>query len=138
PGYGNSYFLPRLSRLWDFQAGYRYHAKSGTKLLGWHDDWLVIASEGGDPFIFLQDTEKILYAHHGIGLWEPNDLFNDLPLMVISPAILGVIKITARQDFNDPESNIKEQYQIEAKQRINSISQSLVETNKILSSLGWT
>src|SRR5262249_1596276 len=51
-GYGNPYFLPSLSGLWRHQAGYRYDPDTRERFPHWDDDWLVIADEGADPFIF--------------------------------------------------------------------------------------
>ncbi|MBE1188267.1 hypothetical protein IH740_25570, partial [Escherichia coli] len=48
---GNPFFLPSLARLWQRQAGYRWHGISGERLSGWQDDWLVVADQGADPFI---------------------------------------------------------------------------------------
>src|SRR5438309_2976793 len=44
-GYGNPYFLPSLSHLWTFQAGYRYHPETHERFAEWEYDWLVIADE---------------------------------------------------------------------------------------------
>src|SRR5687767_3387117 len=40
----NPYFLPSLSKLWEYQAGYRYHGDTGERFPEWDDDWLVIGS----------------------------------------------------------------------------------------------
>ena len=53
-GYGNPYFLPSLSGLWHYQAGYRRHPDTRECFPDWDDDWLVIADQGADPFIFSQ------------------------------------------------------------------------------------
>src|SRR5690348_16656301 len=33
--YGNPWFLPRLSSLWSFQAGYRWHGVTGEQIPEW-------------------------------------------------------------------------------------------------------
>src|SRR5688572_30311796 len=55
-GYGNPYFLPSLTRLWEFQAGYRWDGVTGERISDWDDDWIVVADEGGDPFILSRST----------------------------------------------------------------------------------
>src|SRR5688500_13721760 len=72
-GNGNPYFLPSLAKLWDFQAGYLWNSLSGESIDDWDDDWLVVGDEDGDPFIFDRGSSKVLFAHHGEGVWEPDE-----------------------------------------------------------------
>jgi hypothetical protein len=58
-GHGNPDFLPSLSGLWHYQAGYRYHPDACERFPDWHDDWLAIADGGGDPSFF---PEHLLLA----------------------------------------------------------------------------
>ncbi len=64
-GYGNPYFLPSLVHLWAHQTGYRTHGFTHERLTDWDDDWLVVADQGGDPFIFSRGSGTILHAFHG-------------------------------------------------------------------------
>jgi len=57
--YGNPWYLPSLAQLWDLQAGYRYHPETNERFDEWMDNWLVVAYDGGDPYIFDTDTEII-------------------------------------------------------------------------------
>src|SRR5262245_30438880 len=50
--YGNPFFLPALSALWEFQEGYRWNSITHNRIEDWDDDWLVVGRQGGDPFIF--------------------------------------------------------------------------------------
>jgi hypothetical protein len=69
--YGNPYFLPRLTGLWEFQAGYRWNGLSGERIEDWDDDWLVVADEGGDPFMFSRSSGRILHAYSwGQSCWK--------------------------------------------------------------------
>jgi hypothetical protein len=61
--HGNPYFLPSLVDLWQFQAGYRWNGLSGEPTEDWPDDWLVVADEGGDPFIFVRSSGAVLHAY---------------------------------------------------------------------------
>jgi hypothetical protein len=63
--YGNRYFLPSLAHLWSYQIGYRIHGVTGKRIEDWNDDWVVIADEGGDPFIFSRSKGVVLHAFHG-------------------------------------------------------------------------
>lgn len=77
-GYGNSWYVPSLSKLWDLQAGYRYKLKQTNAIMNGQTIGLVLAYEGGDPYIFDTDTGIILDDAHGQGIWDPKPLFEDL------------------------------------------------------------
>lgn len=87
----NPCFLPRLSELWAFQVGYRWSGLNDEPIHDWLDAWLVVASLGGDPFIFHRRTGSILHDFHGSGKWEPQYLFEDLNSMAACLAQLGTI-----------------------------------------------
>src|SRR4051812_48670872 len=77
-GYGNDYSFPNLAHLWAYQDGYRVNSLIKERFEGWDDDWLVIASEGSDPFIFSRSKRSILHAYCGAGSWNPIELFASL------------------------------------------------------------
>lgn len=60
-----------LTQLIGLQEGYRWGAER-IRLPGWQDNWIVVASMDGDPFIVdtSRDTTAVLWARHGIGSWE--------------------------------------------------------------------
>jgi len=136
-GYGNPYFLPSLARLWEVQAGYRFHPNTKERFAEWSDDWLVIAYEGGDPYIYSRSSSIILYALHGQGVWEPDELFSSLEGMVTTFAIIGDVAVSAGDDLTDEESYLREHYVEEAKQRISLVLGSRSEAELVLDSLGW-
>ena len=89
PTTGNPFSIPPLSRLWQLQAGYRWHGITGERLAGWPDHWLVVADQGADPFILDLRTGAIQFARHGAGAWEEDaPLFADILEMA---ACLGTI-----------------------------------------------
>lgn len=88
---GNAYFLPRLTDLWKFQRGYRYNALTGKPIEDWISDWLVIADQGGDPFILDLASGNVLYACHDDEEWRTVTLFSDLNTMAACLAQIGVI-----------------------------------------------
>src|SRR6266852_14956 len=67
--YGNPFFLPRLSKLWERQAGYRWHGWTGERIEDWDADWLVVAGHGAGPFILSTSSGLVLFDHHGRGRW---------------------------------------------------------------------
>jgi len=137
-GYGNPYFLPSLSQLWAFQAGYRYHPQTLERFTEWDDDWLVIADEGGDAFIFSRASNVILHAYHGEGAWRPKPMFENLAEMATTFSIIGDIVVSAGQDLTDDDSLILPRYQEEAKTRISNLIHSHERADALLSMLGWS
>ncbi len=136
-GYGNPYFLPRLSHLWSFQAGYRWDTRTGEALSGWDEDWLVIADEGGDPFIFSRRTGAILYAQHGAGNWKPQHLFANLTRAIMSLIVLATVVRMAGDDFTDEDGIIKARHRTAAVARLMAIVGSDVEAERVITTLGW-
>jgi hypothetical protein len=136
-GYGNPYFLPSLSQLWTFQAGYRYHPETHARFPEWDDDWLVIADEGGDVFIFSRASSVILHAYHGDGVWDPNQMFDSLVEMVTTFAIIGDIVVSAGRSLTDDDSTILPRLREAARARIGEFLRSHERADALLSSLGW-
>lgn len=135
--YGNPIFLPSLARLWEHQLGYRFHGLTNERLEDWDDDWLVIADQGADPFIYSRGSGKILFDCHGQGEWNPGELFSDLPAMVTSLAILGETVVDAGEDFTDEGSHINERYIKAAKEKLSRVLNTEAEAETILATFGW-
>lgn len=136
-GYGNPYFLPGLSSLWDFQAGYRWNSLTRERCPDWSDDWLAVADEGGDPFIFSRSSGAILLAAHGTGVWEPEEIFSDLNSMAACLASLGCILRDAGETFTDDDLQIVPEYRELAVRRLVEITGSRHAANSVLEALGW-
>jgi hypothetical protein len=135
--YGNPYFLPSLSQLWAHQTGYRTHGITHERIPDWEDDWLVIADEGGDPFIFSRRSGGILHAYHGEGVWEPAEMFDSLVEMATTFAIIGDIVASAGRGLTDDDSLILPRYRQEARTRIGEFLRSHERADALVSSLGW-
>lgn len=136
-GYGNPYFLPSLSQLWEHQLGYRFHGRTRERIPDWDDDWLVVADEGADPFIFSRSRGVILHAYHGGGVWEPEQMFGDLAEMVTTFAIIGDIVSAAGAGLTDADAMIHDSYREEARARITEAVGSPERAYALVSSLGW-
>lgn len=136
--HGNPFFLPRLARLWDFQAGYRWNGVSGEPIRDWDDDWLVVADQGGDPFIILRSTGAVLFALHGQGDWEAVEMFPDLNTMAACLALLGSIVVDAGDEFLDDECNIRPEYRSLASERLRELLGSESRADAILANLEWS
>ena len=88
--HGNPYFLPSLADVWQFQAGYRWNGLSGEPIADWPDDWIVVAYEGGAPFIFVRSSGVVLHAYHGEGDWDAGEMFPNLNSMAACLAHRGL------------------------------------------------
>ncbi len=105
--YGNPFFLPSLLKLWPFQSGYRWNGLSGEPVADWQDDWLVVAHQGGDPFILSRSSGAVLHDEHGRGVWEPGELFPDLFTMAACLGQLGAVVAEAGEAFTDEDCHIR-------------------------------
>ncbi|MGD9685117.1 MAG: hypothetical protein AB7W16_28450 [Candidatus Obscuribacterales bacterium] len=89
PTTGNDFYIPALSNLWELQAGYRWNSITQDRLDDWSDDWLVIASRGGDPVIISVNDLSVRYAWHGEGIWDFKLIVDDPTVFYACVAILG-------------------------------------------------
>ena len=137
PGYGNPFFLPSLAQLWCFQAGYRYHPDTRERFSDWDDEWLVVANEGGDPFIFSRASHAVLHAYHGAGRWDPIMLFGNLIQMATIFAIIGDIVATAGALLTDDASIILPCFLDEAQSRVAECLRSTERAEVVLQRLSW-
>jgi hypothetical protein len=108
--HGNPYFLPRLSELWEFQAGYPWNGLTGETIEDWPEEWLVVAAEAGDPFILSLSHGVILHAYHGEGEWDAGLIFPDLNTMAACLAQLGAVVKEAGETFTDDHYSIRPEH----------------------------
>jgi hypothetical protein len=73
---GNPVSLPPLQHLWSRQACYRWHGHTGARLRDWKDEWLLIATEGSNPFVLDMESGTVHFALAGgppeFELFAPN------------------------------------------------------------------
>jgi len=103
----------------------------------WDDDWLVVADEGGDPFIFARASGGVLHGYHGAGEWDARAMFPDLNAMTACLAALGAIVLDAGEGFTDEECNIREEYQAQACKTLGEMLGSASAAEAALRRLGW-
>jgi hypothetical protein len=135
--HGNPYFLPRLADLWQFQAGYRCDGFSGEPFDDWPDDWLVVADEGGDPFILARSSGAVMHSCHGEGAWNARETFHDLNAMAACLAQIGGIVIEAGREYMEEDCSIRSQYCDLASARIQELLGSKAKAEAVLEELGW-
>lgn len=135
--YGNAFFFPRLAALWDFQAGYRWNGLNGERIADWDDDWLVIADEGGDPFIVSRSSGVVLHARHGTGIWRPGRLFPDLNTMAACLGYLGAVVHDADDEFTDADCFIRPEHLERAQAGLREFLSRTEDAKYVLEVLGW-
>ncbi|WP_338665292.1 hypothetical protein VQH23_08975 [Pararoseomonas sp. SCSIO 73927] len=101
PHYGNEIRIPSLSALWALQEGYRWNGRDGRRLPDWPDHWLVVAEQGGDPFILDREGGAVLHARHGEGAWNPAPLFPGILAAIAALGTFGALHEEAGEDLLD-------------------------------------
>ena len=135
--HGNPYFLPCLAELWEFQAGYRWNGLSGEPIEDWNDAWLVVADQGGDPFIFERSSGVVLHAYHGEGKWEGCEIFPDLNTMAACLAQIGKIVSEAGDAYMEKDCSIRCGFRELASARLKELFGSKSDAEMVLGVLGW-
>jgi hypothetical protein len=135
--HGNPYYLPSLADLWQFQAGYRWNGLTEELIEDWPDDWLVVADQGGDPFIFIHSSAVVLHAYHGEGEWNAAQMFPDLNTMAACLAQIGAIVLEARDEYMEEDCSIRPKYRTLAAARLQELLGSKPQAEATLGALGW-
>lgn len=135
--HGNPFFLPCLADLWQFQAGYRWNGLSGEPIEDWNDDWLVVADQGGDPFIFDRASGAVSHDYHGEGDWDAGEMFPDLNAMAACLAQLGAIVSEAGDEFLADDYSVRPEYRALASARLEELLGAKPDAEAVLDVLGW-
>ena len=134
---GNPFFLPSLARLWQRQAGYRWHGISGERLSGWQDDWLVVADQGADPFILETGSGRILFDLHGGRGWDPAPCFDDLWQMAASLVCFGEVWSGAGEDILLDDCSVAPRYRQQLVDELQPILGSRQRAEDLADEFGW-
>jgi len=137
PGHGNDYYLPSLKSLKLFQSGYSFDPITNSIIDAWNSDWIVLADQGGDPFIFSKNNKNILFANHGNGLWEPEVIFPNIECMVYCLLIIGTIISENGENYMDDDCNIKMESIKLAKRKFLEVLENEDIVNNALNLLEW-
>jgi hypothetical protein len=110
---------------------------SGNPIEDWPDDWIVVADEGGDPFIFVRSTGTVLHAHHGEGKWDAGEMFPNLNMMAACLAQIGDIVVEAGSKYMEEDCSIRPKYRSLASARLRDLIGSKTDVEAVLAGLGW-
>jgi len=135
-GYGNPTTLSSLALLWDRQAGYRWNGRTNERIADWPEHWFVIADEGADPYIFDAESRRVLFAHHGMGSWDADEVYPDLNTMAACIATLGSVIMDA-DEFTDDDCVIHPDCIDEAVRRLTELLASSSAAEAIVATAGW-
>ena len=134
-GFGNPTSIPRLSKLWEHQAGYRWNGLTGEAIDDWDNNWIVVAFEAGDPYI--HSNGRVLHAQHGAGVWEPSEIFPDLNTMAACLATLGAVILNAGDEFTDDDCRIRPEFRAAALARLAEILGRKSAAEIVIEIAGW-
>ncbi len=135
-GFGNATTIPSLRSLWDRQAGYRWNGLTNELIDDWPANWIVVADEGADPYIFDIETTWILFAQHGTGEWDADEIYPDINTMAACIATLGCV-ILDSNNFDDDDCNINPACRIDAIDRLTKILGDKNHAKAIVEMAGW-
>lgn len=136
PSFGNPYWLAPLRSLWEFQAGYRWDALSKRPIVDWRDDWLVVADQGGDPFIFEETNGTVLHDQHGRGGWQPQPIFADIFVMAWAPGTIGAVLEEAGDDLHDEDFELRPTWRDRVRARL-AVELGLADADRVATRLDW-
>ena len=136
PTPGNPFWLPPLCKLWDFQAGYRWDARTGQPLEDWPDEYIVVADQGGDPFILDRTSGSILHGRHGEGTWQPTLMFADIFVMALALAAIGAVHERAGEDLYDADFEIRPAWRVALRTQLASFL-GTTEGDAVATRLEW-
>ena len=136
-GFGNPTTIHSLKKLWERQAGYRWNGLTNEPIGDWPENWIVVADEGADPYIFDTETTRILFAQHGSGEWDAGEIYLDINTMAACIATLGCV-ILDSEDFEDDDCNINPDCRIDAIDRLAKILGSKTKAETIVETAGWS
>jgi hypothetical protein len=135
--HGNGYFLPSLANLWNFQAGYRWNGLDGVLIEDWNDDWLVVAGEGGDPFIFQRTAGTVLHAFCGERAWDASEMFPDLNTMAACLAQIGKLISEAGDSYQEKDCSIRSEFTELVSARLQELLGKKSDAETTLRMLNW-
>lgn len=135
-GYGNPTTIYSLKKLWDRQAGYRWNGLTNEPIENWPPDWVVVADEGGDPYLFDMKTTRILYARHGTGEWDAGEIYPDINTMAACIATLGCV-ILDSDDFENKDGDVNPARRMDAVERLTKILGDKSSAESIVEVAGW-
>ena len=111
---GNPVSIPPLRKLLNLQAGYAWQSDPKQPFDNWPAHWLVIAEQGGDPFIYDKNTGQVYFAFHGAGRWDPKLFAPDLYTAIGALAAVA----NAHEELSEQELNLDDGLTPEGHQQV--------------------
>lgn len=133
--FGNPIYFPSLKDLWSFQEGYRWNSLTGEPIEGWDSNWIVIANEGGDPYIFIDG--KVYFTFHGQGAWDPELMYPNMNTVIACISTLGKIMNDAGVEFEDEDGYVNKECYDKAVSEIALFLDSKKDAEDLIERYGW-
>jgi hypothetical protein len=136
---GNPVCVPPLHKLWALQDGYAWSRHPDHPLPGWRANWLVIATEGADPFLFDRDDRRILVASAGMGKagWQPRVFADDLESALGGIATVANALAALGDEAFDDDFNLKPESRDHVCTRLTQFLGSTEMMSRMLSAWRW-
>ena len=136
---GNPVVVPPLHKLWWRQAGFAWSRSPEVPLPGWRSNWLVIAKEEANPFIFDRDDGRVLFAFAGMGKagWQPRTFAEDLASALGGIATVANALAALGDDAFDEEFNLKPDSRDYAHSRLTDFLGSAAGASEMLAVWEW-
>lgn len=134
---GNPVSLPPLAKLWALQAGYRWHGVTGERLTNWLSHWLVIAEQGGDPFILDLRSNQVLFAFHGANGWAPQFLAPNVEAAIGGIATVAQVMVALDENAYDADYNIRPEARAAVSQALTDYYNDAAQAQTFLSAWQW-
>lgn len=74
PCFGNDVELVPLAGLWKAQAGYRWDGRTNEPIEDWPSQWIALAWEGANAYIFDSNTKSMLFSLAGGGADDVHEI----------------------------------------------------------------
>lgn len=136
---GNPVHVPPLRKLWGMQAGYAWSRNPEDRLPGWPDDWLVVAMEGANPFIFDRKDGRVHFAFAGMGKagWQPRTFAPDLPTAIAAIATVANALASLGDAAYDEDFNLAPGTREHVEAELASFAGSMERAKEMLAAWEW-
>lgn len=94
---GNDIFVPRLADLWKAQDAFAWDFRRDEPIEGWPPNWLAIATEGSDAYVYDSDADAMRFVFAGAEVEDAYDIAGT-PGDVIGALALYAIRLEEAGD----------------------------------------
>ncbi|MCR6477371.1 hypothetical protein NU688_14515 [Variovorax sp. ZS18.2.2] len=135
---GNPVSVPPLHKLWARQDGYAWSRNPANRLDGWPEHWLVIAQEGGLPFVFDRNDGSVLFHFTGMRHWNaPRRFAPDLATALGAIATVANALAKLGDDALDETFELKASSKVYVAEQLAAFTGSAEQAREMLAAWEW-